>query len=649
MGQIAFPYSDCLTMLTRFTLLLSVLLLRFGACHGADRPNILWITAEDMSPHLGCYGDEYATTPNIDNLAGQSIRFTAAFATNPVCSPSRSCLITGVYATSLGTQRLRSSFPLPAHVRGFPSFLREAGYFTSNNVKTDYNVQDRAGLIEQSWHRSAADAHWRQRQPGQPFFCVFNLMTTHQSRTSVWSFDEFEQQVGSRLDADLRHDPAQVPLPPYYPDTPLVRRTMARYYDCITRMDQQVGELLEQLRVDGLEDETIVFFYSDHGMGMPRGKRLLHDSGMRVPLLVRFPPKFRHLAPSAPGTTTDRLVSFVDFPPTVLNLASVEIPAYMQGHAFLGRDGGSPRRYVFGARDRVDEADDVSRSVRDKRFLYIRNFMPHHSWLPPEGYSGQSEMRREFLCLRREGRLSDTVMASAAWRKPIEELYDVEQDPHQINNLVNSSRHRQRLTTYRSALRDWMHETRDLGLLPESLVWQLTDGGAPWTLRDDASKYSFPRLFAVADVVGRPNQQAAQTQHLTHNDPAVRYWAAVGLRAAETWSESAQAALTSALSDPIAAVRIEAAAALLGHHRSEEAVNVLTTALGSSNPDIVLPAMRVLELAGTKSDDIRADKIRSVVESVLVRAQQGEARQEHDCWMFVRFSAEAFLAQVGSG
>ena len=302
------------------------------------RPNILWITAEDMSPNLGCYGDRYATTPNLDKLAERGVRYTHAFATAPVCSPARSCLITGMYATSLGTANLRSAFPIPSHVRGFPAYLRkQAGYFCTNNQKTDYNTAQEPQLIQASWDECSGQAHWRHRKSGQPFFSVFNLMVTHQSRTSAWPYDEFERMIEKELQPDQRHDPAQAPVPPFYPDTPIVRRSLARYYDCLTAMDRQAGQILDQLDADGLSENTIVFFYGDNGMGMPRGKRTLYDSGLHEPLIIYFPEKFRHLAPAPAGQVVERLVSFVDFAPTVLSLAGLPVPEYMQGTAFLGQ------------------------------------------------------------------------------------------------------------------------------------------------------------------------------------------------------------------------------------------------------------------------------------------------------------------------
>ena len=256
-----------------------------GLCAGilaADRPNILWITAEDMSPVLGCYGDQFAITPNIDKLAKESVRYTKAFASAPVCSPSRSCLITGCYPTSLSTQQMRSGFAIPKSMRGFPALLRARGYYTTNNVKTDYNTGNYADITKASWNESSTTAHWRKRtEKAHPFFSVFNLMTSHQSRSMVWPYARFKEEVQSTLSPSAIHDPNKVTLPPYYPDTPLIRRELARFYDCVTAMDQQVGAILQQLKEDRLAENTIVFFYSDHGSGMPRHKRALLDSGMQ--------------------------------------------------------------------------------------------------------------------------------------------------------------------------------------------------------------------------------------------------------------------------------------------------------------------------------------------------------------------------------
>jgi len=303
-----------------------------------DRPNILWITCEDVSPqYLGCYGDDYATTPNLDKFAGQAVRYTKAFGTAPVCAPARSCLVTGVYATSTGTQHLRSDVKLPRKIKCFGKLLREAGYYCSNNYKKDYNFKD-VGV----WDESSQTAHWRNRKAGQPFFSVFNFTSTHQGQING-SDELFFETYRSKLKGEELHDPDKITLPPYYPDTPFVRKIWARYYDLITFMDKQAAGLLAELEADGLAENTIVFFFSDHGMGLPRFKRTLYDSGLHVPLMVHFPKKYEHLSSLKSGVATERLVSFVDFAPTVLNLLDLPIPDYMQGTPFLG-----PRHAVSG-------------------------------------------------------------------------------------------------------------------------------------------------------------------------------------------------------------------------------------------------------------------------------------------------------------
>ena len=341
-----------------------------GKAHPPTRPNILWITTEDMSPDLGCYGDSEARTPNLDRFASEGARFSNAFSISGVCAPSRSALITGMYPTSIGTHHMRSKGVPPPYVKCFTEYLRAAGYYCSNNVKTDYNFDPPLT----AWDESSRKAHWRGCAEGQPFFSVINFTVTHESRIRA------EPERFARLTATLtpedRHDPAKAQLPPYYPDDPIVRRDWANYYDLITAMDYKVGELLAQLEEDGLADNTIVFFYGDHGRGLPRAKRWVYDSGMRVPLMIRWPGKIK------PGTVRDDLVSFVDFGATVLSLAGVKIPSYIQGQAFLGEQSAPPRNYVYAARDRMDETYDIIRAVRDKKYKYIRNFEPGETLRP---------------------------------------------------------------------------------------------------------------------------------------------------------------------------------------------------------------------------------------------------------------------------
>jgi len=619
----------------RVSLLIALLL---GSAHAVERPNILWLTAEDMSPNMGCYGDEQALTPRLDELAKQGVRYDRAFSTAPVCSPSRSCLITGMYATSLGTQRLRSAFPVPADVQPFTVPLREAGYYCTNNVKTDYNLRDEQDFIRRAWDESSNKAHWRGKRDGKPFFAVFNFMTTHQSRTSAWSQEEFEKEVGSKLSMGERHDPAHMIPPPFYPDTPGAKQAWARYHDCITLMDRQAGEILDQLAADGLAEDTIVFFYADHGMGMPRGKRCLQDSGLRVPLIVRIPKKWAQLAPASPGSVSDRLVSFVDFAPTVLSLCGVKRLTQFQGTAFLGTDAGMPREFVYGARDRVDEAFDVARSVRDGRWLYIRNFMPHLSWMQPEGYSDQSTFRRELQRLAKENKLEGGARMYAAPRRPLEELYDTQADPAQLHNLASDVVQQDKLEQMRSELRQWQIETRDAGFITEPDLWsRLKPGETPCGIAQMDARYPLARLLDAADAVGRDDKAAYQHQLLHDADPGVRYWAALGLRTRTKLDDEDRTALRAALKDTSPVVRIEAAAALAGHGETEPTLPVLREALNDPSREIALHAARALELLGPAAHPLHAD-----MQSVLETMRKAE-KSSDTMAMFVRFALEAAL------
>jgi N-sulfoglucosamine sulfohydrolase len=606
-----------------------------------ERPNLLWITVEDMSPNLGCYGDGFARTPHVDALARQSVRYTHAFATPPVCAPSRVCLITGVHATTLGNPHLRFEITLPGSIEGFPTALRAAGYFATNNAKTDYNLRDEAAFVRATWDRSDERAHWRQRPPGRPFFAVFNLMETHQSRTSVWPEAQFEAQVASRLAPGERADPARAPLPSFYPDTPSARRAMARYYDCIAAMDHRVGEILGDLEADGLADDTIVFFFSDHGMGMPGGKRLLRDAGLRVPLLVRFPPRWKSLAPAPPGATLDRLLSFVDFAPTVLSLAGVPIPPHMPGVAFLGPAAGPGRAFVIGARDRVDEAFDTSRSVREARWLYVRNYRPHLSWAPPEGYSDQSPFRRELLDLARRGRAGDGPTAWLAPTRPREELYDTAADPGQWHNLAADPSHGDTLERLRGRLRAWLIETRDLGFLTEADMLDRCGTLSPREMALRPGKYPFERVLAAAEHVGRPGAAEALRSLLGADDPGIRYWAAVGLHADPTAAAVARDDLERCLRDGSGSVRIEAAGALLATGDHPDALRVLRSEILSADDNLALHALRTLELLGSRPGPLL---ILLRERLVAVRAREGK----EPAALFQRFALEATIRNLES-
>jgi N-sulfoglucosamine sulfohydrolase len=430
---------------------LTILLLTLAVGFCAERPNIVWIVAEDMGPEVGCYGDKYARTPNIDKLASEGARFTRAFTHAPVCAPSRSGLITGRYPTSIGTHHMRSKLLKPPPT--FTQRLREGGYHVSWPGKTDFNFDVPKEAFDST-------ANWRTNLPRQPFFAYINLNTTHESQIRA-APAQLSKNI-AKLTPEDRHDPAKATLPPYYPDTPEVRRDWANYYDLGTAVDYQVRDVLADLDRAGVASNTVLFFFGDHGRGLPRGKRWIYDSGIRVPLIVRWPGTIK------PGTVREDLVAFIDFAPTVLSIAGCAAPTDLQGQVFLGPKRAPERKYVFAARDRMDEAYDRIRCVRDKRFKYIRNFHPELPYAQRIDYMEEMPTTRVWRELNAEGRLNATQRLWFAKTKPPEELYDLERDPHEINNLAESPKHREKLNELRAALDKWIIETGDMGAIAET-------------------------------------------------------------------------------------------------------------------------------------------------------------------------------------
>jgi uncharacterized sulfatase len=416
-----------------------------------NRPNIVWIVGEDLGPELGCYGDNYSRTPNIDKLASEGVLFTRAFTHAPVCAPSRSGLITGRYPTSIGTHHMRSKLLKPPPT--FTQLLREGGYHVSWPGKTDFNFD-----VSKEAFDSTND--WRKKLPRQPFFAYINLGTTHESQIRATAAQITKNTA--KLSAEDRHDPVKAKLPPFYPDAPELRRDWANYYDLVTAVDYQVRDILADLERHGVASNTIVFFFGDHGRGLPRGKRWIYDSGIHVPLIVRWP---GHIAP---GSWREDLVSFIDFAPTVLSLAGCPVPKELQGQIFLGPHRAPERQYIFAARDRMDEAYDRIRCVREKRFKYIRNFHPELPYAQRIDYMELMPTTRVWREMNADGKLRGPQKLWFSKTKPPEELYDLERDPHEINNLAGLRRHQPKLNELRAALDRWIVETRDMGAIPET-------------------------------------------------------------------------------------------------------------------------------------------------------------------------------------
>lgn len=560
----------------------------------AERPNILWITSEDNSPYLGCYGDALAQTPNLDRLAKDGVRYRHAFANAPVCSTARTTLITGMYASSLGVQHHRSSVAIPEQFQLYPEPLRAAGYYCTNNAKTDYNV----AVKRKIWDDSSAKAHYKNRAAGQPFFAVFNLGTSHES-----------QVAPKPKKSSFRVPPEKIQLPPYHPDTAVIRRDWANYYDQITLMDEQVGKLLAELEQAGLADNTIIFYYGDHGGALPRGKRNIHDSGTRVPLIIRFPTKWAQLAPAKAGEWVEELVSFVDFPATAFSLCGVPIPANYEGRPFLGEKRVARREQVFLFRGRMDERYDTIRSVREAQFRYVRNYSPHRPWGQHYSYPFQVlPSMRSWFDEFTAGRCND--VQAAYWKpKPAEEFYLLAGDPFEIHdrfeihNRIAEPQYTARIAKLKAALRAEILKTRDTGFIPEGMFARLAGDG---TVYDYAQSQAYPleRILDLADKASERNA-ANLPKFLTalgDKHPVIRYWAATGCLILGDKAAGAKAKLRELQGDPSHDVRVVAAEAiaLLGERKA--AAQTIADVLKNGNKHEALAAQNALDFmwkAGT--------------------------------------------------
>lgn len=544
-----------------------------GIAQAAQQPNILWLSCEDISAHIGCYGDEKAITPHIDQLASEGVRYSHAFTTAGVCAPCRSGIITGLYQTTLGTHHMRCTAKLPEHIRPFPMYLREAGYYCTNNSKQDYQFRTPKG----TWDESSNKAHWRNRKDKQqPFFAVFNFTGCHES--GIASEGKY-RSVTKVLSEDQRQDPTTLELPPYYPDTQVVREDWKRNYELITAMDHWAGRLIDQLKEDGLYEETIIMFWSDHGVGLPRAKRWLYDSGTHIPLVVRIPEKYRRANQGQPGTVSDQLVSSIDFGPTVLNLAGIQIPEHVQGQPFLGANLPAAREYVYGARDRMDERYDIIRMVRDKQFKYLRNYEPLKTYYQYMNTSEKGATMAELRRFHEAGKLPPQPGYYFSATKPVEELYDCEADPYEVNNLADNPKYAEVLKRMRQAHRNWVQETRDLGLIPEPIIAERAEKfGSEYAILRQADGEDYNRQLSKIAALASEGASALPEllEATTHADSAIRYWAAVGIgNIGPTAKEQAIDLMKRGLKDASSAVRTASARALCRLGEPTDALPVL--------------------------------------------------------------------------
>ena len=558
--------------------------LLFCACTlaTAERPNILWITSEDNDKQwLGCYGNEQAKTPHLDALAAQSVKFEHFYSNAPVCAVARSTILTGVYAPSQGTQHMRSRHPIPTANKPYVTSLREAGYYCTNASKTDFNF-----LINDKkvWDECSSKAHYKNRPEGQPFFAVFNLTESHESSL-------FESKITDRREKGLippqpRVSPDDVFLRPYLPDLPEVREDIATYYDIITLMDQRVGEILATLKKQGLADDTIIFYFADHGGITPRGKRYLKDTGVNVPLLIHVPEKWQSLSPFPQPSVTEETASFVDLAPTLLSLIDQPTPKQMQGRAFLGTHRKEPTKgdYVFLFADRFDEIYGMRRGLTDGRWKYIRRFTPHYPAAPYSYYQFGQKAWVAWQKAWQEDTLDERY--NQIWKKnqAVEELFDTQSDPWELTNLADDPAHAAQLEKMRAALKSEMATILDTGIIPEPMFSELAPK-SPIANYVQKRKDDWPPLIDLAFAASERNPENLPLfiEKLSSKDPLTRYWALQGCLILGEQSQSAADAVKKLLKDPNAVNRASAAQVLITWGNSEAAFDLLLTELSDNS------------------------------------------------------------------
>jgi len=560
-----------------------ILCLVAGSFANAERPNFLWITSEDNAASwLGCYGNVDARTPRIDTLASEGLRFTRAYSNAPVCAVARSTILNGVHAVTQGTHHMRSRYPISGTIVPYVTAMRNAGYYCTNHTKTDYNFR---GDDKALWDDSSNKAHYRNRPEGKPFLAVINLYETHEGSLFQGNIESNRKRGSIPIVPRVATD--RVSLPPYLPDLPAIRSDIAVYHDNMTAMDRAVGDILDQLERDGLAGDTIVFYYSDHGGVLPRGKRYLEDSGTRVPLIVRIPEKWRRLSPYPGGSAVDELVSFVDLAPTLLSLAGVGvIPESMEGRPFLGplRRDPPENDMVYLSADRFDEIPGMRRGITDGRWKYIRCFTPSKPAAPYSSYqfsqAGWTAWRDAWM----KGELEPDFRALWEAPQPAERLYDLTHDPDEARDLTDDPAMSGRLQAMRSRLRDEMIRRRDAGLVPEEMYDSIVR-------TRPVAEYLLSRKGALADLVdlsllsgvAEEGDLAALREQMKSGDPLVRYWAVHAVVTSPALAANVSSEWSRLLDDPEPAIRIMAAGHILSRERSDSAMSRLVEDLDSSD------------------------------------------------------------------
>lgn len=549
-----------------------------------NRPNILWLTAEDIGPELGCYGDAMANTPTLDRFAQQSLRYKTAWSNYPVCAPARTTIISGSYACSGGAGNMRSEVPLPENHLMFPAMLRAAGYYCSNNYKEDYNYIAPKGKTA-AWDESSKKAHYKNRADGQPFFAVFNYTKTHESK------------IRKRPHKAIT-DPARLTLPPFWPDAPEIREDLGQYYDNIAEMDKWFKQKLEELKNAGLSENTIVFFYGDHGSGMPGFKRYAGDTGYRVAMLVHIPPALRNNSNSNffPGGVSNRLVSFVDLAPTVLSLVGIQPHDSMVGSPWFGKYQGPAPKMLFGFRERMDERIDLSHCIRDQRYQYTINYMPHLPAGQRLVYQQMTPSTAKWMELFESG--VTNAMQSQFWQpKRSEAFYDLAKDPWATHNLIDAPDQEARIKNFRIAHRQQTMKIKDLSFMPEPMVVGLKGG----KVKLKELQRQLPATFEAAQMavlnLDDPENDARLVNVLAEGGLAEQAWALIGLRLRMDRLKDNQQAIAEAqrLTESASFIAVDAADCLLelGRRDPEKLLGVLIHHADAGHSDYIT-AVRAL-------------------------------------------------------
>lgn len=506
-------------LISRLVISAMMLLPFLSTSQTSDKPNILWLTSEDNSASwIGCYGNPYAETPHIDQLAKDGFQYMNAFANAPVCSPSRSTWISGVYAISMGTHPMRSRYKIPHDIiKYYPDFLNEQGYFTANYKKTDYNI---AGRPDDACWDSSEKEDWQKLKNNQPFFQVINYGSTHESR----AFGDVE---------NTKHDPDKTILAKYHPDVPKMRKNYAKYYDAIKKMDSEIGKALENLEKAGLADNTIVVYVSDHGGVLPRSKRFLFANSLHCPLVIRIPEKFKNLWPAENiGSQIERQVSFVDMPKTWISLAGATPPDYMHGKIFLGPNAEPAPDYTFSFRGRMDERIDNARALINDKYLYIRNYMPYAPWIQRMTYLWNMEASLAWEKEINEGRANADQSRPFLPKESTEELYDIKKDPDCVNNLIDDPSVATEVLKMRNALRNRQLEVYDAALIPETEMVRLAEANKTtmYEMARNPEIYNVHEILDAADLaLAKDKSNLPQLREMIESeDLALRYWGTIG-------------------------------------------------------------------------------------------------------------------------